>query len=45
MEEMDHINNWVDKTWNCGCGAMNAGWLTKCGRCNKDKQTHIDEKH
>ena len=29
--------DWVSKTWNCGCGAMNAGWLTKCVRCVKEK--------
>ena len=21
-----------------GCGAMNAGWLDKCGKCNKKKK-------
>jgi len=29
--------NWVDKSWYCGCGAMNAGWLTQCGKCDKPK--------
>jgi len=27
--------SWVEKIWYCGCGAMNAGWLDKCGKCNK----------
>ncbi len=31
------MNNWVDKIWYCGCGAMNAGWLIKCGKCNKKR--------
>jgi len=31
------MNNWVDKSWNCSCGALNAGWLTKCGKCGKPK--------
>jgi hypothetical protein len=37
MEETGLNNNWVDKTWNCKCGSLNAGWLTKCGRCNKQR--------
>jgi len=28
----------VDSAWTCGCGALNAGYLTKCGKCNKEKQ-------
>jgi len=28
----------VDSAWNCCCGALNAGYLTKCGKCNKEKQ-------
>jgi|CoawatStandDraft_6_1074263.scaffolds.fasta_scaffold07943_2 hypothetical protein len=28
-------DDWVSKSWNCGCGAMNAGWLIICGRCLK----------
>lgn len=27
----------VDNTWTCGCGALNAAYLTKCGRCGKEK--------
>ena len=27
----------VDSAWNCSCGALNAGYLTKCGKCNKQK--------
>ena len=27
----------VDNVWNCGCGALNASYLTKCGNCEKDK--------
>ena len=40
MEEKDHIEDWVSKSWECGCGALNAGWLTECGRCGKVKK-HI----
>ena len=29
--------DWVSKTWQCGCGEMNAGWLDKCGKCGKVK--------
>ena len=29
--------SWVEKIWYCDCGAMNAGWLDKCGKCNKEK--------
>ena len=29
--------SWVEKIWYCSCGAMNAGWLDKCGRCGKEK--------
>jgi hypothetical protein len=28
----------VDGAWNCGCGALNAGYLTKCSKCNKEKK-------
>jgi hypothetical protein len=28
----------VDSAWNCGCGALNAGYLTKCSKCNKEKK-------
>lgn len=35
MEETVLNNNWVDRAWKCTCGALNAGWLNKCGRCNK----------
>ena len=31
------IGGWVSKVWTCGCGAMNAGWLDKCGKCGKVK--------
>ena len=27
----------VDGTWICGCGAWNAPWLEKCGKCNEEK--------
>jgi len=37
MEEKGHIKDWVDKSWTCGCGAINAGWLDDCGRCNKQR--------
>ena len=30
------MNNLVDKTWICKyCGAFNAGYLQKCGKCNE----------
>ena len=29
--------DWVSKVWTFGCGAMNAGWLDKCGKCGKVK--------
>ena len=25
----------VDNSWFCECGALNAAYLKKCGRCNK----------
>ena len=28
----------VDSAWNCGCGALNAGYLNICKNCNKEKQ-------
>lgn len=28
----------VDQSWSCGCGALNAPWLDKCGDCNKEKE-------
>jgi len=31
------MHKWVNKTWFCGCGAMNAGWLNKCGKCKKKR--------
>ena len=31
------MDKWVNKTWICDCGAMNAGWLNKCGKCKKNK--------
>jgi len=33
MEEKDRI----DKSWTCKCGALNAGWLDRCGKCNKQR--------
>ena len=27
----------VDESWDCGCGALNAGYLEFCGRCNEPK--------
>ena len=27
-------NYYVDNTWTCGCGALNAVWLEKCGNCD-----------
>jgi len=30
-------HNLVDSTWNCGCGALNAAYLEKCGSCEKEK--------
>jgi len=27
----------VDESWTCGCGALNAAWLTECGNCDKEK--------
>jgi len=41
MEEKDRIKDWTRYTWDCGCGALNAGWLDKCGKCNTIK----NEKH
>lgn len=29
--------NMVDKTWNCGCGALNSGTRLDCGACGKEK--------
>jgi len=29
------IENLVDNSWTCGCGALNAAYLKNCGRCNK----------
>lgn len=33
------IKLWSRLSWNCGCGALNAGWLKRCGRCGKKKPT------
>ena len=33
------INSYVDSTWNCGCGALNAGYRETCGACGKPKPT------
>jgi|TARA_R110000824_G_scaffold391678_1_gene589606 hypothetical protein len=30
-------DDWISKTWDCDCGAMNAGWNTMCGRCKESK--------
>ena len=30
--------SWVEQIWACDCGASNAGWLNKCGRCQKYKK-------
>jgi len=38
------MTKWVDKTWYCGCGAMNAGWLTQCGKCGKHKPNKNEKK-
>ena len=27
----------VNTTWNCACGALNAGYKETCGKCNKTK--------
>lgn len=29
--------NLVEGTWTCECGAWNAVYLTKCGKCDKPK--------
>ena len=29
--------SWTEQTWTCGCGALNAGWVNKCGKCDKKK--------
>jgi len=31
------MNNLVDSTWYCSCGALNAAYLEKCGNCEKEK--------
>ena len=31
------MNNLVDSTWYCSCGALNASYLEKCGNCEKEK--------
>jgi hypothetical protein len=31
------MNNLVDSTWYCSCGALNAVYLEKCGNCEKEK--------
>ena len=41
MEEKDRIEEWTKLTWNCGCGALNAGYRNTCGRCNKIKDEKI----
>ena len=33
---MNNINL-VDSAWNCSCGALNAGHLLFCAKCNKEK--------
>jgi len=27
----------VDNIWKCGCGALNAPYNLKCGKCDKPK--------
>lgn len=31
----------VDSAWTCGCGALNAGYLLFCGRCNKKEMRKL----
>ncbi len=31
------MKEWSKLTWICGCGALNAGWLNKCGKCEKQR--------
>ena len=35
----------VDSTWNCTCGALNAGYKTICGKCNKSQTTFNRKKY
>ena len=37
------IPEWSKLTWNCGCGALNAGWLDNCGKCGKSKKENKKE--
>lgn len=38
MEYNKKMGHLVDNTWTCNkCGALNAAYLTKCGRCGKEK--------
>ena len=27
----------VDASWTCGCGGLNAGWRTTCGKCEEEE--------
>jgi hypothetical protein len=31
------MNNLVDSTWYCSCGALNAAYKTECGNCEKQR--------
>ncbi len=37
------IKEWSKLSWQCGCGALNAGWLDKCGKCNKVKKINLNK--
>ena len=32
------MKDWIKLMWTCGCGRLNAGWLNKCGKCQKKKK-------
>ena len=34
--------SWTEKMWTCGCGALNAEWLNKCGKCYNEKIKNMD---
>ena len=36
------IKEWSKLSWRCGCGALNAGWLNKCGKCDNEKIKNMD---
>jgi len=29
------MEEYVDASWKCGCGSLNAGWRTTCGGCEE----------